>query len=87
MKSAGKWLNSIISVCNKNTGTPFQRCMRVFDDAVTDCQARIGPLFRWMCSVTYVPSSVCYLVKIFDYVCMLVDFVNESVIETVKESK
>jgi hypothetical protein len=61
--------------------------MRVFDGAVVDCQAKLGPLFNWLCSVTYLVSIACSTVKIFDYICMFLDFVNDSVVGVVQKSE
>jgi hypothetical protein len=61
--------------------------MRVFDGAVADCQATLGPLFNGLCSVTYLVSKVCYVVKIFDYICLFLEFVNDSVVGVVEKSK
>lgn len=38
IKSAFNWLADIVNVCNKKIGTPFERCSRVFEDAVADCK-------------------------------------------------
>ena len=38
IKKATLWLGSIINFCNKKIGTPFQRCMKTFDDAIVDCK-------------------------------------------------
>jgi len=61
--------------------------MRVFDGAVADCQAKLGPLFNGLCSITYLVSKVCYVVKIFDYICTFLEFVNDSVVGVVEKSK
>ena len=87
IKSVHQWLGNVINICNKKMGTPYQRCMRVFDSAVADCQAKLGPLFNGLCSITYVVSKVCYVVKIFDYICMFLEFVNDSVVGVVEKSK
>lgn len=87
IKSVHQWLGNVINICNKKMGTPFQRCMRVFDGAVADCQATLGPLFNGLCSVTYLVSKVCYVVKIFDYICLFLEFVNDSVVGVVEKSK
>lgn len=63
IKSAFQWLGSVVNICNKKFGTPFQRCMNVFDDAIVDCKAKLGSVFGWMCSVAYVASALCYTVK------------------------
>jgi hypothetical protein len=87
MKSVYQWLSSVLNLCNKKLGTPEQRCMRVIDNAVADCHAKLGPLFNWLCSVTYVGSIVCYAAKIFDVICPFMDFMNNSVFGVVKKSK
>ncbi|CAG9828968.1 unnamed protein product [Diabrotica balteata] len=83
IKSAFMFLAKIINICNKELGTPFERCSRVFDNAIADCNATLGSFFSWMCSVTYIVKAVCYVVKIFDYVCIIVDFIKDSIIGVV----
>lgn len=76
----------IINICNKELGTPFERCTRVFENAILDCNAKLGPLFNWMCSIAYIVQAVCYIVKPFDLVCMIVDFISDSIIGVVIKS-
>ncbi|XP_030764756.1 uncharacterized protein LOC115888990 isoform X2 [Sitophilus oryzae] len=83
IKSVFEFLGKIINICNKELGTPFERCSRVFENAIADCNAKLGPLFSWLCSLAYIVKAVCYIVKIFDYVCMLVDFISNSVVGVV----
>ncbi|XP_050305805.1 uncharacterized protein LOC126742959 isoform X2 [Anthonomus grandis grandis] len=80
IKSVFEFIGRIINICNKELGTPFERCSRVFENAIADCNAKLGPLFNWLCSLTYIVKAVCYIVKIFDYVCMIVDFISNSVV-------
>lgn len=74
-------------MCNKELGTPFERCSRAFENAITDCHAKLGPLFSWLCSIVYLVKAVCYIVKVFDIVCFVVDFINDSIIAVVYRSK
>ncbi|XP_023019209.2 DC-STAMP domain-containing protein 2 [Leptinotarsa decemlineata] len=83
IKAVFQFLAKIISICNKELGTPFERCSRVFENAIADCNAKLGSLFSWMCSITYIVKSVCYIVKPFDLVCLIVDFINDSIIGVV----
>ncbi|CAH1109561.1 unnamed protein product [Psylliodes chrysocephalus] len=83
IKAAFMFLAKIINICNKELGTPFERCGRVFDNAIADCNAKLGAMFSWMCSITYIIKSVCYIVKIFDFVCLIVDFISNSIIGVV----
>ncbi|XP_033606754.1 DC-STAMP domain-containing protein 2 [Cryptotermes secundus] len=85
MKSVYQWLTSVLNLCNKKVGTPHQRCMRVIDNSVADCHAKLGPLFNWLCSVTYVGSIVCYAAKIFDLICPFMDYINNSVVGVMKK--
>ncbi|XP_068981009.1 DC-STAMP domain-containing protein 2-like [Bombus flavifrons] len=79
-----EWLGSIISICNKKLGTPFDRCQSVFEGAVADCKAKLGPIFGLVCNITYVVSSLCYIVKPLDFICMLVSYIADSVVGVVK---
>ncbi|KAJ8970326.1 hypothetical protein NQ317_019606, partial [Molorchus minor] len=83
IKAVFQFLAKIINFCNKELGTPFERCSRVFDNAIADCNAKLGPMFSWLCSVAYLVKSVCYLVKFLDFICMLVDFISNSIIGVV----
>ncbi|XP_017783011.1 PREDICTED: DC-STAMP domain-containing protein 2-like [Nicrophorus vespilloides] len=79
IKSAFEFIANIMNFCNKEIGTPYQRCKSAFEDAITDCNAKLGPLFNWLCNITYLVKSVCYIVKLLDYVCMVVDFIKDTV--------
>lgn len=87
IKAAFMFLARILNICNKELGTPFERCTRVFDNAIVDCNAKLGPMFSWLCSITYIIKTVCYIVKPFDLVCMIVDFISNSVIGVIIRSK
>lgn len=87
IKAAFEFLAKIINICNKELGTPFERCTRVFENAIADCNAKLGPLFNWLCSLTYIVQSVCYLVKFLDLICIIVDFISDSVVGVVIRSK
>nr|XP_012140476.1 PREDICTED: DC-STAMP domain-containing protein 2-like [Megachile rotundata] len=79
-----QWLGSIINICNKKLGTPFDRCQRVFEGAVADCKAKLGPYLGVVCNITYVVSALCYVVKPLDFICMLVSYVADTVVGAVR---
>ncbi|KAJ8924160.1 hypothetical protein NQ315_006944 [Exocentrus adspersus] len=83
IKAAFQFLAKILNICNKELGTPFERCTRVFENAIVDCNAKLGPLFNWLCNLAYIVQSVCYLVKFLDLICMIVDFISDSVVGVV----
>jgi len=84
--SVFEWLGSIVNICNKKLGTPFDRCQSVFDGAVADCKAKLGPLFEGVCNVTYIVSTLCYIVKPLDFICMLVSYVADTIVNAVRKS-
>ncbi|VVC30076.1 Dendritic cell-specific transmembrane protein-like [Cinara cedri] len=86
VKSAYDWLYSVMSICNKKVGTPFQRCTKMFDSALDECKATVSPAFGWMCSVSYVLSHVCYSVKFLDSLCDFFEFINESIFGAIENS-
>ncbi|XP_072766623.1 uncharacterized protein [Anoplolepis gracilipes] len=83
--SVFQWLGSIVNICNKKLGTPFDRCQRVFDGAVADCKAKLGPLFGGICNLTYIVGALCYIVKPLDFICMLVSYVADTIVDAVRK--
>lgn len=84
--SVFQWLGSVVNMCNKKLGTPFERCEKVFEGAVTDCRAKLGPMFEKVCNLTYLVKTLCYAVKPLDFICMLVSFVTDVVVGAVRKS-
>ncbi|KAG5324991.1 DCST2 protein, partial [Pseudoatta argentina] len=83
--SVFQWLGNIVNICNKKQGTPFDRCQRVFEGAVDDCKAKLGPLFGGICNLTYVVGALCYTVKPLDFICILVSYVADTIVNAVQE--
>ncbi|XP_076757059.1 DC-STAMP domain-containing protein 2 [Xylocopa sonorina] len=82
--SVFQWLGSVINMCNKKLGTPFERCQSVFEGAVADCKAKLGPILGVVCNITYVVSALCYTVKPLDFICMLVSYIADTVVGAVR---
>ncbi|XP_046414178.1 DC-STAMP domain-containing protein 2-like [Neodiprion virginianus] len=85
IKAVFQWLGSIMNICNKKLGTPFERCEKVFDGAVADCKASLGPFFGAICNLAYIAGLLCWIVKPFDIICMLVSFISDSIIDVVRK--
>ncbi|XP_058794429.1 DC-STAMP domain-containing protein 2-like [Phymastichus coffea] len=84
IKSAFDWLASIVSICNKRLGTPYERCQNSLDEAVADCQDKLGDYLNKICDVTYLANTVCYTLKPLDLVCVLSDFVSDAIVGVVR---
>ena len=87
ISSVFQWLGSIINMCNKKLGTPFERCQNVFEGAVADCKAKLGPYLGLVCNITYIVSTLCYIVKPMDFICMLVSYISDAVVGVVRNSE
>ncbi|XP_025200427.1 DC-STAMP domain-containing protein 2-like [Melanaphis sacchari] len=86
IKSAYEWLYSVMNICNKKVGTPYQRCTKMFDNALEECKVTVSPTFDWMCSISYVISNVCYTVKFLDSLCEFFELINESIFSAIQNS-
>lgn len=84
IRNAFKWLANIVNYCNVRIGTPFQRCILMFELAMDDCRLKLG-WFEPLCNVTYLAKTICYSVKFIDYICVLLDFVSDSIVIVVRE--
>ncbi|XP_053954541.1 DC-STAMP domain-containing protein 2 [Anastrepha ludens] len=84
IKNMFEWLKSIVSFCNKELGTPFDRCMRTADDAMKDCSEKLGS-FKGLCQATHIFSMLCYTVKIVDVLCVMVVFFDDAVLGTIMD--
>jgi len=84
--SVFRWLGNVINICNKEIGTPFDRCRNVFEGAVADCRAKLGPTFAKICNITYLVETLCYTVKPLDLICAFVSFIEDTIIGSVRKS-
>ncbi|XP_075161989.1 DC-STAMP domain-containing protein 2 [Haematobia irritans] len=84
MKASFGWLRNIVGMCNREFGTPYERCMNISHNAIEDCKEKLGPL-KGLCQVTHIFSMLCYTTKLVDVICVLVVFVNESIVTMVME--
>ncbi|XP_018046467.1 PREDICTED: LOW QUALITY PROTEIN: uncharacterized protein LOC108685963 [Atta colombica] len=83
--SVFQWLGRVVNICNKKLGSPYDRCRTVFEGAVDDCKAKLGPLFKGICNITYVVRTLCYTVKPLDFICILVSYVADTIVNDVQE--
>ncbi|XP_014489319.1 PREDICTED: DC-STAMP domain-containing protein 2-like [Dinoponera quadriceps] len=83
--SVFQWLGSIVNICNKKLGTPFDRCQRVFEGAVADCKAKLGPFFGGICNLAYIVGALCYIVKPLDLICMMVSYIADTIVDAVRK--
>lgn len=86
IESVFEWLGNIVSVCNKELGTPYERCTSALDQAVDDCKDSLGDVVGNICNVTYIAKVVCAVLKPIDVICVAVDYVSNEIIAEVRQS-
>ncbi|XP_058463840.1 DC-STAMP domain-containing protein 2 [Malaya genurostris] len=83
IRAGYQWLSNVVALCNKKNGTPFDRCFKALESAAEDCKKRIHGI-ELLCEVTHVAKVVCYSVKLIDYMCELIDFASDTIIEDIE---
>ncbi|CAD6221959.1 GSCOCG00011669001-RA-CDS [Cotesia congregata] len=86
IKSVYDWLISIVNLCNKKFGTPYEKCQNVFNIAIADCKAKLGPIFKPFCEIANTAQNLCYTIKPLDFVCLLTSLIKNMILDTVQKS-
>ncbi|NXH72132.1 DCST2 protein, partial [Hydrobates tethys] len=63
LRNVWLWLANMGRVCNRELGTPYNRCLRLFDEAKDNCERAIPLLF-----------FLCYIIVLFRPLCGLANF-------------
>ncbi|XP_009462970.1 PREDICTED: DC-STAMP domain-containing protein 2 [Nipponia nippon] len=63
LRNVWLWLANVSRVCNREMGTPYHRCIRLFDEAKDNCERVIPFLF-----------FLCYIITLFKPLCGLANF-------------
>ncbi|XP_032841369.2 DC-STAMP domain-containing protein 2 [Tyto alba] len=65
-----RWLVNVGRVCNKELGTPYQRCVRLFNEAKDNCERTIPFLF-FLCYIIVAFKTLCGLANIALVFCII----------------
>ena len=60
LRNVWLWLANMSRVCNRELGTPYNRCLRLFDDAKDNCERTI-PLLFFLCYIIVTFRTLCSL--------------------------
>ncbi|NXY81757.1 DCST2 protein, partial [Alcedo cyanopectus] len=72
------WLASVGKVCNKEMGTPYQRCIRLFSDAKDNCERAI-PFLYFLCYIVDAFKPLCGLANIALLFCIIPQYIQSFV--------
>ncbi|XP_074784873.1 DC-STAMP domain-containing protein 2 [Athene noctua] len=75
LRNVWLWLANMSRVCNREMGTPFQRCMRLFDDAKSNCERTI-PLLFFLCYIIVAFKPLCGLAGLTAMFCVIPHYIQ-----------
>ncbi|NWU53381.1 DCST2 protein, partial [Dromas ardeola] len=62
LRNVWRWLMTVGEVCNRELGSPYTRCLRLFDEAKDKCE-RIIPFLSFLCYIVVIFRPLCGLAK------------------------
>ncbi|KAM9214666.1 DC-STAMP domain-containing protein 2 [Leptosomus discolor] len=72
------WLVSMGRVCNRELGTPYSRCLRLFDEAKDSCERAI-PFYFFLCYIIVTFKSFCGLANFALVFCTIPQYIHSFV--------
>ncbi|NWU73494.1 DCST2 protein, partial [Pterocles burchelli] len=75
LRNVWLWLSRVGDVCNEELGSPFQRCVSLFDDAKDRCERAIPFLF-FLCYVIVPFKALCGLAQLALLFCIIPNYIQ-----------
>ncbi|NWW87075.1 DCST2 protein, partial [Rhynochetos jubatus] len=89
LRNVWLWLANMGKVCNQELGTPYRRCLRLFDEAKDNCERTI-PLLFFFCYVIVAFRPLCGVANVGLLFCVIPQyiqsFLNSKVATPLKET-
>ncbi|CAK1541097.1 unnamed protein product [Leptosia nina] len=82
IQSSHSWLVSVVNICNRKLGTPYNHCMNILKKGIPDCKSILGSKLFW-CNVTNVEAA-CQAIKSHKEICVVDDFARGSFAATIQ---
>ncbi|XP_069734482.1 DC-STAMP domain-containing protein 2 [Phaenicophaeus curvirostris] len=76
LRNVWLWLVNIGEICNRELGKPYERCVRLFDDAKDSCERTI-PFLYFLCYVIVPFKYLCGLAKLGTLFCIIPYYIQE----------
>ncbi|XP_019412398.1 PREDICTED: LOW QUALITY PROTEIN: DC-STAMP domain-containing protein 2 [Crocodylus porosus] len=70
LRNVWRWLLGMGELCNQELGTPYRRCLRVFDDAKDRCERAIPTLY-FLCYIVLVFKPLCGVANLLLVFCII----------------
>ncbi|XP_060109230.1 DC-STAMP domain-containing protein 2 [Heteronotia binoei] len=74
LRNVWYWLLNLGEVCNRELGTPYRKCVRIFDNAQDECERAI-PLLYFLCYIVLLFKPLCGLANILLVFCIIPHYI------------
>ncbi|NXQ81796.1 DCST2 protein, partial [Nyctibius grandis] len=75
LRTVWEWLANIGRVCNQELGTPYRRCVRLFDQAKDKCERTI-PFLYFLCYIITAFKPLCGLASYALVFCIVPEYIQ-----------
>ncbi|KAF1411032.1 DC-STAMP domain-containing protein 2, partial [Spheniscus mendiculus] len=75
LRNVWLWLANVGKVCNQELGTPYHRCLRLFDEAKDNCE-RAVPFLFFLCYIIVTFKSFCGLANAALLFCVIPQYIQ-----------
>ncbi|XP_077178160.1 DC-STAMP domain-containing protein 2 [Paroedura picta] len=74
LRNVWYWLLNLGEVCNREMGTPYRKCVRLFQDAKDECERAI-PLLHLLCYIVLLFKPLCGLANVLLVFCIIPEYI------------
>ncbi|NXW10845.1 DCST2 protein, partial [Fregetta grallaria] len=75
LRNVWLWLANMSKVCNQELGTPYRRCLRLFNEAKDNCERAI-PLLFFLCYIIITFKPLCGLANFAFLFCIIPQYIQ-----------
>ncbi|NXT51188.1 DCST2 protein, partial [Pluvianellus socialis] len=75
LRNVWLWLVNVGEVCNQELGTPYRRCLRLFNEAKDKCERTI-PFLSFLCYIVVIFRPLCGLAKYALFFCVIPNYIQ-----------
>nr|XP_038023648.1 DC-STAMP domain-containing protein 2 [Anas platyrhynchos] len=82
LRNVWRWLASVGELCNQELGTPFRRCLRLFEEAKDNCERALSFLF-FLCYIIITFRPLCGLANVGLLFCIIPQYIQSFLKKTI----
>ncbi|XP_069796243.1 DC-STAMP domain-containing protein 2 isoform X7 [Narcine bancroftii] len=84
LRNIYRWISQIGTLCNKELGEPYAKCIKVFDDAIFRCSSLLG-ILTFLCHIVNAVKPLCGVVTILQLFCLIPNYIKDQLNQRIVE--